>query len=290
MSFQDLLKTDQFLLIAELEPPKGSDTSLLLKQAERLKGRVHSIFLPEMKGAIMRMGSLGASFYLRQKGIEVITEINCRDRNRLALQSDILSASALGINNLFISTGDDITSGDHIEAKPVNDLEAISLLEAVKKLKQGTDLMGNDLLGTPQFCVGAEVNGGLVRDALEQEIEGMEKKIEAGAEYFVTPTNYDMKSFENFMKKAAHLKIPVFPQLIILKSVGMARFMSRHMEGITIPEEVIDRLSKAPDKIKEGIGIAADTIQSLKGLCPGVLLVSIGDEERLPAVLDLAGF
>jgi 5,10-methylenetetrahydrofolate reductase len=276
------------LIIGVLEPPKGTDTSELLRHADALRGRIQSVLVPEMRGAIMRMGSLGASSFLQQRGIETIMEVNCRDRNRLALQADILSASILGVKNLFVSAGDEIKGGDHIEAKPVNDLNIVSLLDMIKKLQKGGDLAGNDLAGIPQFCLGSEVNAGLSGGALELEIQEMEKKIRAGANYFFTPTTYDLKHFEGFLKRVAPFKVPVFPQVTILKSVGMARFMSRHMEGITIPEEVIERLGNAPDKKKEGNAIAADMIKGLKSLCRGALLVTIGEEERLPAVLDRA--
>jgi len=286
MHFESLLDANQFLIIAQLEPPKGIDTAQLVKSADSLKGRVHAVVVPEMSGAIMRMGSLGASVLLKQKGLEPIVNFHCRDRNRLALQADLLSAFSLGLKNLLISKGDEITSGDHIEAKPVYDLGEIALLEAIKKFQKGTDLIGNELSGVPNFCVGSEVNAGLQRGALELEILGMEKKIKAGANYFFTPPLYDLNVFDNFLKKVSPFKVPIFPQVIVLKSVGMARFMSRHIEGVVIPEEIIDRLGKAPDKIKEGIAIAAETIQKLKHLCRGVLLVAIGEEERLAAVVD----
>lgn len=289
MHFEQLLDAEQFLVIAQLEPPKGTDTSVFLRHADTLRGRAQAVMVPDMSGAIMRMGSIGASYVLKQKGLEAIVNIHCRDRNRLALQADLLGAFTLGLENLYISAGDEITSGDHIEAKPVKDLDVVGLLEAIKKLQKGTDLSGNDLSGIPKFCVGSEVNAGLQRGALELEIREMEKKIKAGANYFFTSTMYDLNVFENFLKKVAPFKVPVFPQIIILKSVGMARFMSRHLEGVMIPEEIIDRLGKAPDKIKEGISIAAETIKRLRDLCRGVLLVAIGDEERLSSVLEQAG-
>ncbi len=289
MSFQELLDKDQFLIIAELEPPKGVDTSDLLKLADNLRGRAHAVLVPEMSGAIMRMGSIGASYLLKQKGIEAIVSMNCRDRNRLALQADMLSIFSLGLENLSVSEGDEITSGDHIEAKPVNDLDVVSMLEAVKKLQKGIDLAGNDLSGIPQFCVGSEVNAGLTGGALEVEVMEMEKKIKAGANYFFTPTMYDLKALENFVKKVAPFKVSVFPRVTILNSVGMARFMCRHMDGVLIPEEVLNRLGKAPDKTKEGIAIAAETIQKLQNICQGVLLVAIGGQERLAAVVDQVG-
>jgi methylenetetrahydrofolate reductase (NADPH) len=290
MSFKELLDSGKFLMVVQLEPPKGADTSELIKHADSLKGRAHALLVPELSGAIMRMGSLGASYLLKQKGIEPITQINCRDRNMLAIQADLLSASALGLENVLVSEGEEITSGDHIEAHPVKDMNVMGLLEAAKKLQKGIDLAGNDLTGAPQFCIGAEVNAGLDGGALEVEVLEMEKKIKAGAQYFFTPTIYDLKVFEAFMKKVAPFKVPVFPQVTILNSVGMARFMSRHMDGVVIPEEVLDRLGNSPDKMKEGSTIAADTIKSFKDLCRGALLVAIGGEERLAAVVEQAGF
>jgi 5,10-methylenetetrahydrofolate reductase len=287
MNFKELLGSDLFVTIAALEPPKGVDTSGFLKNADRLKGRVQAVLVPEMSGAIMRMGSLGASGLLKNKGIETILSMNCRDRNKLALQADMLSAAALGLNNLFISEGDDIKSGDHIEAQDVRDLDATGLLEAAKKLQKGIDLSGNELSGSPDFCIGAEVNAGLKDGAREVEIVRMEKKIQAGAQFFISPTQYDLKAFIDFTVRVAPFKIPVFPQVTILKSVGMARFMCRHMDGVVIPDEIFDRLAKAPDKAKEGIAIAADMIRALKDVCPGVFLVAIGEEGRLAEVLDL---
>jgi 5,10-methylenetetrahydrofolate reductase len=242
--------------------------------------------VPEMSGAIMRMGSMGASCLLKEKGIETIFSMNCRDRNRLALQADMLSAAAFGLENLFVSEGDEIKSGDHIEAKAVHDLEVTDLLEASKKLQKGIDLSGNDLSGCPQFCIGSEINAGLKEGALEVEIKSMEKKITAGAQFFFTPAMYDLKTLTSFMDRVAPFKVPIFPQVTILKSVGMARFMCRHMDGVLIPDEILDRLGKAPDKIKEGISIAADMIKALKGVCRGVLLVAVGGEERLSEVLE----
>ena len=289
MRFQELLDTTQFLMVAELESPKGVDTSDLLRQADSLRGRANVVLVPEMSGAIMRMGSMGASSLLKQKGIETIVSMNCRDRNRLAFQADMLSAFALGLENVFVSEGDEITSGDHIEARSVNDLDVAGLLEATRKLQKGIDLAGNDLMGIPKFCVGSEVNAGLEGGALEVEVMGMEKKIKAGAQYFFTPTIYDLKAFESFMKKVEPFKVPVFPRVTILNSVGMARFMCRHVDGVIIPEEILNRLGKAPDKTKEGIAIAADTIKELRDICRGVLLVAIGGQERLAAVLDRVG-
>jgi 5,10-methylenetetrahydrofolate reductase len=286
MALENLLDGKQFFLVAELEPPKGIDTAEFEKNAEALRGRVQAVLVPEMSGAIMRMGSLGASHLLQKKGIETIVSMNCRDRNRLAFQADMLSAFALGLENLVIVEGDHISSGDHMDAQEVNDLDLISALEASKKLQKGVDLAGNELTGMPRFNVGSEVNAGLTGSALAVEVMGMEKKIKAGAQYFFTPTMYDLKAIEDFMKRVAPFKIPILPQVTVLNSVGMARFMCRHMDGVLIPEEILDRLGKAPDKTKEGIAIAAETVRALRDVTRGVLLVAIGGQERLAAVLE----
>jgi 5,10-methylenetetrahydrofolate reductase len=286
MALENLLDGEQFLLIAELEPPKGVDTAEFEKNAEALRGRVNAVLVPEMSGAIMRMGSLGAAHLLKQRGIETIVSMNCRDRNRLALQADMLSAFTLGLENLVIVEGDQISGGDHIDAQPVNDLDLISALEVSKKLQKGVDAAGNELVGMPHFNVGSEVNAGLSGSALEVEVMGMEKKIKAGAQYFFTPTMYDLSAIESFMKKVAPFKIPVFPRITVLNSVGMARFMCRHLDGVLIPDETLDRLGKSPDKTKEGIAIAADAIKGISTIASGVLLVAIGGQERLAAVVE----
>jgi len=286
MALEKLLESEQFLIIAELEPPKGADTTDFLNNADRLRGRSQAVVVPEMSGAIMRMGSLGASSLLHQRGIETIVSMNCRDRNRLALQADMLSACALGLTNLVLVEGDQIASGDHLNARPVDDLDMIGLLEAAKKLQKGIDLAGNDLAGSPHFCVGSDVNAGLKAGALEVEVLEMEKKIKAGAQYFFTPTVYDLGVLESFIQRVAPFKVPVFPRVTILNSVGMARFMCRHLDGVLIPDEVLDRLGTAPDKTKEGVAIAADTIRKMRAFCRGVLLVAIGGQERLAAVVE----
>lgn len=286
MALENLLDGEQFLLIAELEPPKGVDTAEFEKNAEALRGRVHAVLVPEMSGAIMRMGSLGASYLLKQKGIETILSMNCRDRNRLALQADMLSAFTLGLENLVMVEGDQISGGDHIDAQPVNDLDLISALEVSKKLQKGIDAAGNELVGLPHFNVGSEVNAGLAGSALEVEVMGMEKKIKAGAQYFFTPTIYDLNAIESFIKKVAPFKIPVFPRVTVLNSVGMARFMCRHLDGVLIPDETLDRLGRAPDKTREGIAIAADAVKGIRNITRGVLIVAIGGQERLAAVVE----
>ena len=289
MSLKERLESGKFAVVAELQPPKGNNLSELFENAELLRGRVDAINVPELQNAIMRLGSLAVSALLKAKGMEVIFNLSCSDRNRLALQSELLSASALGLTNVLILQGDHPSIGDHFEAQPVFDLDVIGLLGATKRLQEGYDLMGNDLQGKPQFCVGTYVNAAAKGHVLDLEIMDMEKKIRSGADFFFTHSVYDVSLFEAFVKKVAHFKVPIIVGITLLKSVGMARYINKHVEGASIPDPIIDRLMKASDKQQASIEIAGDLMESLRPLCQGVQIVPIGWENLIPALLDHVG-
>jgi 5,10-methylenetetrahydrofolate reductase len=289
MSFKEQLESGKFVVVAELQPPKGNDLSELYQYAELLKGRVTAINVPDLQNAIMRLGSLSVSTLLKAKGMEVIYNLSCSDRNRLALQSDLLNASALGLKNILLLQGDPPSMGDHFEAQAVSDLDLIGLLGAAKRLQEGYDLMGNDLQGKPQFFVGTQINAAAKGHVLDLEVMEMEKKIRMGADFFFTKSIYDVSFFEPFAKKVAHFKVPIILGITLLKSVGMARYVNKHVEGASIPDSIIDQLMKASDKQKASIEIAGSLIKALKPLCQGVQIIPIGWENQIPALLDYVG-
>ena len=289
MSFKEQLESGKFVVVAELQPPKGNDLSELYEYAELLKGRVDAINVPDLQNAIMRLGSLSVCALLKAKGMEVIFNLSCSDRNRLVLQSELLSASALGLKNVLILQGDHPSIGDHFEAQPVFDLDVIGLLGAARRLQEGYDLMGNDLQGKPQFCVGTYVNAAAKGHVLDLEIMDMEKKIRSGADFFFTHSIYDVSLFEAFVKKVAHFKVPIMVGITLLKSVGMARYVNKHVEGASIPDSIIDQLMKASDKQRASIEIAGGLIKALRPLCQGVQIIPIGWEKQIPALLDYVG-
>ncbi len=260
-----------------------------MENADFLKGRVDFVVVPDLQNAVMRLGSLATCHLLMQRGIKPVLQIACRDRNRLALQSDLLNAAVLGIDNVLVIRGEDPSLGDHPEAKPVFDLSSIELISVIQGLQKGHDMAGNDLDGFPKFFVGAEVNPGLEPGALELEISDMEKQIRMGANFFLTPAIFDIDLLEKFMRKVEHLKVPIFAGVTILKSAGMARYMNRVMRGVFVREETITKLLKAPDKLKASTEIASSLIKGMKGLCQGIYVIPIGWEKRVPAVLDAAG-
>jgi 5,10-methylenetetrahydrofolate reductase len=273
---------------SEIGPPKGIETKQILEDAELVRGRVDAINVTDLQSSVMRLGSLAVCSLLKQHGLEPIFQVTCRDRNRLALQSDILSAAALGIENLLILTGDHPTLGDHPEAKPVFDLDSVQLLGVVQKLQQGTDMNGNKLSGTaPKFCVGAVVNPGA--DPIEPQIIKMEKKIEAGAEFFQTQAIYDIGIFENFLNKIRHLKTTILGGIVLLKSAGMARYMNKNVAGVSVPDSLIKEMEEAKDKVAKSVEIASRLIKELKPLCQGVHIMPIGWDKVVPRVLDASG-
>ena len=216
--------------------------------------------------------------------------MTCRDRNRLALQSDLLSAHILGIENVLAITGDLPSLGDHPQAKPVYDLDSVQLLWVIGRLNEGYDMVGNELKGKPDFFSGAVVNPGADTEAsFELQLIKMEKKIAAGAKFFQTQAVYDINSFVKFMKRVEGFGVPVLAGVIPLKSVGMARFMNKNVAGVFVPDELIDKMADAEDKIKTGIEIAANLIKELKGISQGVHIMAIGSEKRVPQILDAAG-
>ena len=289
MSFKERLEAGKFVIVVELQPPKGTDLSEVLENTERLRGRVTAINVPDLQNAIMRLGSLSVCALLKSKGMETIFNLSCSDRNRLTLQSELLNASALGLTNVLVLQGDHPSIGDHFEAQPVFDLDVMGLLGAAKRLQEGYDLMGNDLKGKPQFLVGTQVNAAAKGHVLDLEVMDMEKKIRLGVDFFFTSSIYDVSLFEPFVKRVAHFKVPIIAGITLLKSVGMARYVNKHMEGASIPDSIIDRLMKAPDKREVSIEIAGDLIRQLKPLCQGVQIIPIGWEDLVPALLDHVG-
>jgi len=289
MSFKERLEAGKFVVVVELQPPKGNDLSEVFENAERLRGRVTAINVPDLQNAIMRLGSLSVCALLQVKGMEVIFNLSCSNQNRLALQSELLNASALGLTNVLVLQGDHPSIGDHFEAQPVFDHDMIGLLGAAKRLQEGYDMMGNDLKGKPQFFVGTLVNAAAKGHALDLEVMDIEKKIRLGADFFFTNSIYDVSLFEPFVKKVAHFKVPIIAGITLLKSVGMARYVNKHVEGASVPDSIIDQLMKASDKQKASIEIAGNLIKALKPLCQGVQIIPIGWEKQIPALLDYVG-
>jgi methylenetetrahydrofolate reductase (NADPH) len=288
MSFQKKLTTGDFVVLAEFDTPKGVNLSELFSNIMKVKGRVDGVIVPEMGQAVMRMSALGGAALMQQHGMETIMQICARDRNRLALQGDILSAYVLGIRNLLVMPGEEIMYGDHIDAKPIADIDELTLLRAIRGIENGVDMAGMELNGAPEFVTGCSIKPAKNEIALEAELELAQKKVREGAQFIVTPPVFNIPAFTYFMEKAKALEVPVIATVFVLKSVGVARYISTNIPGPPIPEEIISRIRKAPDRITECVSIAGELVVALRELCQGVQLVTMGWENRLPAILDAA--
>jgi len=287
MSLCDKIKAGKFILTSEIGPPKGIDIEEVLKDADLIKGKVDAINVTDLQSSVMRIGSLAICKLLIERGLEPVFQITCRDRNRLALQSDLLSAAVFGIKNILALTGDHPSLGDHPSAKPVFDLDSMQLLEAIKTLQSGKDMAGKELKGTPEFCVGAVVNPGA--DPLEPEILKMEKKIAVGAQFFQTQAIYDIDLFKKFLDASKHIKTTIIAGIVLLKSAGMAKYMNKNVSGVFVPDNLIEEMDKAQDKSAKSIEIAARLIKELKPLSNGIHIMPIGWDKKVPLVLEAAG-
>ncbi len=289
MTLQEKIRSGKFVVLGEFEPPKGADFSPLSKSANLTRGRLDAVVIPEMANAVLKASSLGGCAFLQREGVETVFQLCCRDRNRLALQADILSAAALGVGNLMAVPGEDIRFGDHPQARTVNDLDLMGLLEAVQKLQNGKDLSGIELRGSTRFCVGSTLDTGAPGGLLNIELENLKRKIELGVEYVLTNPIFDLQRFEQFIKRIDVKPLSVIPTVLLLKSAGMARYIDRNIKGISIPSEMITDIQKAPDKVRECVRVAARIIVGIKNMgMAGVLISTVGWEDKLPLVLDEA--
>lgn len=283
-SLQESLESNQFAITAEVCPPKGTDVKDLIRKALELKDRVNAINVTDNQRAIMRLGSLGASIILLNNNIEPVYQLTCRDRNRIALQSDLLSAAAFGIKNVLLLTGDHVSAGDHREAKPVFDLDSVQLIDIASRLNHGFNAMDKPIKGKTSFFIGGAINPGA--NPLEPEIITFEKKVESGARFFQTQAIYDIETLKRFLNFISKSNIYILAGILVLKSAKMARFLNENVAGVNVPEDLIKQLEDSKDPLEKGIEIAAEQIKSLKNICHGVHIMTVGQEEIISNILD----
>lgn len=290
MSFRDKLLSGEFIITAEISPPKGTDTTAMLKDASLIKEIVDAINITDNQRAVMSMSPATACSILQSKGFETIMHLTCRDRNRIALQSELLGASALGIHNILVMSGDHPTKGDHEGAKPVYDLDSVHLLGLIRKLNSGFDFSGNRLEGRTDFCAGAVTNTEINELALTK----LEKKIKMGARFIQTQAVFDTDCFSEFMDKiesklqGSFKKVKIIAGIIPLKSEKSARFLNKNIAGIRIPEDIIKQMRIARNPEALGMEIAAGLIKELRGMCGGVHIMPMGSHEKTKEMLGIA--
>ena len=278
----DIFKQKKFIITAELFPPKGTDITDLMRRADLIGQLVDGINVTDNQRASMRLGSIAVCRLLKERGYRPIMQMTCRDRNRLALQSDLLSAFVLGIDDILMLSGDHPRAGEYTELSGVYDLDHVQLIAAARGLESGVDLAGKKLKGAPKFCIGAVVNP--TSTPQELQILMLQKKIAAGAQFFQTQTIFDVEQYKRFHEKINHFPAKVLPGVTLLKSPAFVAFMQA-LPGVTIPPAFVDRIKNAADPLAEGIEICAETIRELKTFTAGVHIMAIGMEQYIPEIL-----
>ncbi len=292
---QESLAAGRFTVTGEVGPPKGTNLSHTLKGATLMKDSVVAVNVTDLQTAVMRLGSLCVSAKLVEAGIEPVFQMVCRDRNRIALESDLLSAAVFGIENVLAITGDHIVMGDHKDAKPVYDLESVQLLKTMSTLEQGHDLgrdfkgNANVLDGAPKFFKGCVVTP--CSDAVEAQIIKLEKKVAAGAQFCQTQAVYDPATFETFMNEAGKLGIPIMVGIVLLKGAGMAKYMNANVPGVVVPESIMKELAETPKGggRQKSVEIAARLIREMRPMCRGAHIMPLGWDDLVPQVVSAAG-
>lgn len=289
--FKQALNSGKFVITGEIGPPKGTDLEKMYEHIDLLKDKVDALNVTDHQSSVMRFPSIGGCLAILERGGTPILQMTCRDRNRIALQADLLLAYSKGVRDVLCLTGDAVPVGDNQAAKGIFDLDSVQLLHSIRQLEAGTDLGGNELAGAPELYTGATVTPEAV--PLEPQLIKFEKKVEAGAKFFQTQAIYDLERFAKFMEYARQFPVKILAGIVLLSSARMARFMTANVPGIFVPQELIDELAQAPKggALKKGIEIAGRMIADLmkNSICDGVHIMAINREEVVPDILAAAG-
>lgn len=284
MGLREELDNGRFAVTAEICPPRGTDTEKFIEKARLLKDKLTAANVTDNQRAVMRLSSLACSVLLLNEGVDPVFQMTCRDRNRLALQSDILGAWTLGVKNILALTGDHVSFGDHREAKAVFDLDSVQLLDTISKLNSGVNMNGKDLRGGTDFFTGAVVCP--EANPWEPEQFKFHKKIAAGARFFQTQAVYDMDRFKEFFDEANKEGVKVLGGILLLKSPKMAEFLNENVPGVTVPQSLIEELEASSNPLETGVEIASRQLREMKGFCHGAHIMAIGQEKRVVDIID----
>ncbi|CAG0970389.1 methylenetetrahydrofolate reductase (NADPH) [Anaerolineae bacterium] len=283
-NFKGELDSGRFVITAEICPPRGTDVTSFLEKARLLKGKIAAANVTDNQRAVMRLSSLACSVLLLKEGIDPVFQMTCRDRNRLALQSDLMGAWVLGVKNVLALTGDHVAFGDHREAKAVFDIDSVQLVGVIETLNGGRNMKNTELRGKTGFYIGAVVAP--EADPFGPEWIKFEKKVASGARFFQTQAIFDMERFKGFFEKAERTGVKVLGGILLLKSAKMAHYLNNNVPGVTVPQALIDELEGAPDQLAKGIEIASRQVRELKKFCHGAHIMAIGQEESVSQIIE----
>ena len=293
-NLEKVLESGSFAVTAELGPPKGTGTKTILRKAEQLKGAVDAVNITDNQTAITRMCSLAVCSIVKQAGVEPVMQITCRDRNRLAIQADVLGAVALGIRNILCLSGDHQKFGNHPGAKNVYDIDSIQLVQILHGMRERHKFAsGDDFSGEAPLFVGGAANP--YADPYEYRVIRLGKKIKAGADFIQTQAVFDVKKFERWMgmvrDRGYDQQVSILAGVIPIKSAAMARYMRDTVSGVAVPDEIVTRLEQTKDVKEEGVKICLEIIEQVRQIpgVKGIHMMAVGWEEMVPTIVERAG-
>ena len=281
--FRDMLESGQFVVTGEVAPPKGADLASMHAAVDILAPHCDALNVTDNQGASLHLSSLATSKAILDRGIEPIFQQTCRDRNRLALQSDLLAAWSFGLENVLMVTGDDPRGGDHPSAKGVFDLDSTQLAQVAVGMNEGRDMMGHELMGATGFYIG----GAMFPEAEPWDVQfaRIEQKIEAGIRFFQTQAIFDMAKLERAVEAVRPLGAKIIASVLVIKSPGVVRFVNEHLAGLMIPDAIADRIRSAEDPADEAIRLAAEQVREIRQIADGVHVMPLGLDRAISRIL-----
>ena len=287
MFLKEGLEKKRFVVTSEIQPPVDTDIKELLKNIEKIRGRLDGVTVPEFEFEGVVTDSIGTCRLLRENKFDPVLQTTCREKNRLDLQSYLLKASEQGVRNILAFTADYRITGDSLQEIMFFHVDSGKLFSVVDSLKEGQDVVGREV-EKRDFFVGSGIDAGWGKNVPDLELKEMEEMVKLGTGYFLSTPVFDLDEFQKFMKRVEPFGIPVIAEVILVRTAGMAHFINRHLKQGLVPQEIIQKLAKAPLKEKASIEIFTDIIKGLKDICQGVHLIPVGWEEKLPKFLDAA--
>jgi methylenetetrahydrofolate reductase (NADPH) len=288
MSLQENLKKKKFIVTSEVQPPIGTGIQDLMRNVERIRGRVDALTVPELKIEGLVTDTMGTCRALKEQKFDPILQTTCREKNRLDIQEHLLLASESGVENILAFTEDYRITGDSLQEIMFFHVDSGKLFSVIESLRQGYDISGKEIQINPKFFVGSGVDSSWGKKVPDLELKEMEELAGLGTQYFLTTPIFDLDSFYEFMKRVGPIRIPVVAEVILVRSAEMGLFLNKHVKPGMVPNHIIEKLARAPDKEKASIEIISDLVKGLKDICQGVHFIPIGAEDRLSKYLDAA--
>jgi 5,10-methylenetetrahydrofolate reductase len=286
MKLEESLKKKKFVVTSEIQPPIGTGIQDLIRNVERIKGRVDALTVPELKIEGLVTDTMGTCRALKDQKFEPILQTTCREKSRIDIQEHLVRASESGIENILTFTEDYRITGDSLQEIMFFHVDSGKLFSVLESLREGHDISGREIPIKPKFCVGSGIDSSWGKKVPDLELKEMEELANLGTEYFLTTPVFDLDSFHQFMRRVGPIQVPVIAEVILVRSAEMGLFLNKHVKAGLVPNHIIEKLAKAPDKERASIEIISDLVKGLKEVCQGVHFIPIGAEDRISKYLD----